>query len=404
MVCRFFVCITLGATLACGSNGQFTTKNTPTVANDSSNSGSPSDRLDNPKSQDSHGVESPSPEAAPDLKVKALVNHQVSTLETPILEAGTLSSPPPAAPSSVPPPAAPAAPTVPVSPGNPSAPEVSVPACPPQNANILVLDFQSGWWAGDGGDFVDRIVNGLQLNCHGTVKIEYHHFVKSATTVVQGSEQSRVVNSQLIPPATTISAGSPLFSQAFGDATWSSYTQIWLLSGSSLDGADVPITDPFFANVLSHIANSKASLFIGVGFGSISHANVLTQSLTLGALFKTSQPQGNILNPMGGVKLASSLNANQITSSSSLFGNGVQSIADEVVVNGTPAHGDNIVQMPGFATVATDHLNQNTLAVGSVNGRKVVLDADLPRYYAAWSNLSDDTMQLLRNIVAYLAN
>ena len=292
----------------------------------------------------------------------------------------------------------------PVSSPDASAPVVTTPVCPQKNAKILVLDFKSGWWSGDGGDFVDRIVNGLYLNCKSTVAMEYHHFVRSVGTAVQGIEHSNVINTELISPATSITTGSPFFSKAFADPTWTSYTQIWLLSGSSSDSTDVPITDPFFAQILNQINISKASLFIGVGFGSISHANILTQQLNLGVVFSTIQAQGNILNPMRGVSLSTTLSATQFNSSHPIFGNGVKTIADQLMVGGTPAHGDKIAALPTFSVLATDNLNQASISVGSVLARKAVLEADLPRYYAGWSNLSDDTTQLLKNIVVYLAN
>ena len=372
-------------TLACGSDGNFSAKNNlpesttlPTAAPDG-------------KAADATAVSSSSQSAtAP-----------VDAPPVPVDVAAT-----PTAPAPVNPPTAADAPAAVPTASVPTTPSVPkpIPVCPQKNAKILVLDFKSGWWSGDGGDFVDRIVNGLSLDCKGTVAMEYHHFVRSASTAVLGSERSNVINTELISPATSITTGSPFFSKAFADPTWTSYTQIWLLSGSSSDSADVPITDPFFDQILNKINISKASLFIGVGFGSISHANILTQQLNLGVVFSTIQPQGNVLNPMRGVSLSSSLSDTQFNSSHPLFGNGVKTIADQLIVGGTPAHGDKIAGLPAFSVLATDNLNQASISVGTVLARKAVFEANLPRYYAGWSNLSDDTIQLLKNIVVYLAN
>ena len=370
-------------TLACGSDGNFSAKNNlpesttlPTAAPDG-------------KAADATAVSSPT-QAVPAPAV---------TLPVPVATSTASDAP---AVTDVPP----SVPTTPVPPSVPTTPVVPrpIPVCPQKNAKILVLDFKSGWWSGDGGDFVDRIVNGLSLDCKGTVAMEYHHFVRSATTAVQGSERSNVINTELVSPATSITTGSPFFSKAFADPTWTSYTQIWLLSGSSSDSADVPITDPFFAQILNKINISKASLLIGVGFGSISHANILTQQLNLGTVFSTTQPQGNILDPMRGVSLSSSLSDTQFNSSHPIFANGVKTVADQLMVGGTPAHGDKIAALPGFSVLATDNLKQASLSVGSALGRKTILEANLPRYYAGWSNLSDDTIQLLKNIVVYLVN
>lgn len=374
-------------TLACGSDGNFSAKNNlpesttlPTAAPDG-------------KAADATAVSSPT-QAVPAPAVTLPVPVATSTASDAPVRAPAVTDVPPSVPTTPVPPSVPTTPVVPR----------PIPVCPQKNAKILVLDFKSGWWSGDGGDFVDRIVNGLSLDCKGTVAMEYHHFVRSATTAVQGSERSNVINTELVSPATSITTGSPFFSKAFADPTWTSYTQIWLLSGSSSDSADVPITDPFFAQILNKINVSKASLFIGVGFGSISHANILTQQLNLGTVFSTIQPQGNILNPMRGVSLISSLSDTQFNSAHPIFANGVKTVADQLMVGGTPAHGDKIAALPAFSVLATDNLNQASISVGTVLARKVVLEANLPRYYAGWSNLSDDTIQLLKNIVVYLVN
>jgi hypothetical protein len=394
------------STLACGSDGNFNAKNNlpesstlPTAAPggkaaDATAASAPSQAASVPvvalpvpvtaaAAADASPVTAPALPDSPPITAPALPDVPASVPTTPIVPAPPVPTPP--------------VPTPPVA-------QTPTPVCPQKNAKILVLDFKSGWWSGDGGDFVDRIVNGLSLDCKGTVAMEYHHFVRSASTAVQGSERSNVINTELVSPATSITTGSPFFSKAFADPTWASYTQIWLLSGSSSDSADVPITDPFFAQILNKINISKASLFIGVGFGSISHANILTQQLSLGTVFSTIQPQGNILNPMRGVSLSSSLSDTQFNSSHPIFGNGVKTIADQLIVGGTPAHGDKIAALAGFSVLATDNLKQASISVGSVLARKAVLEANLPRYYAGWSNLSDDTIQLLKNIVVYLVN
>ena len=394
----------------CSSNSQFAAKTEQPAQSDTASQANATVG----SSSDPSVTQPKKPQGIPDPVTSA-----TQPIVTPAAPSPVAASPAPAPTPAVPSvPSVPAAPSLPAVPSPMPAPAPTpapapapivtdhgpLAACPPQNAHILSLDFKSGWWSGDGGDFVNRIVNGLYLHCQGTVALEYHHLVKAKTPTVVGNDSSDITNSQLLSPATSISAGQPNFSDAFADPTWNSYTQIWLLSGSSTDGEDVPITDPFFAQVLTHILASKANLFVGVGFGSISHANVLAQQFGLGLAFATRQPQGNVLNPMAGVNLISTISGAQLQSTSPLFSNGIQSLADEVNVAGVLAHGDDITKLTGFTVVATDNLNQNTLAVGTIAGRKVVFDADMPRYYAAWSNESDDTMQLLKNIVVYLAN
>ena len=282
--------------------------------------------------------------------------------------------------------------------------------CPTIPQSILILDFKSGWWSGDGGNFVDRITDGLSKACGTKITLEYHHVilsVKSLANIFFGNKDNGIpfANMQLtVPGNPKLHPGSTQFEQAFADPSFAKYTQIWLLSGSSADPADLQVNHPFFQKVLQSMKGSKAHFFLGVGYGSIPHAAAVADALQFGASFTTVQPEGNILNPMGSVTLNKSLSPGQFDSSQVLL-KGLTSIADSLVVSGVPAHGDAIQDQGGVNIIATDNLSQASLAVSKDNsaGPRFVLDADLPRYYAAWSNQSADTMKLLQNILVYLA-
>lgn len=282
--------------------------------------------------------------------------------------------------------------------------------CPSKPQSVLILDFKSGWWSGDGGNFVDRITDGLAKACSTKVTLEYHHVilsVKSLASIFFGSKDGNVpfANMQLTAPGDPkLRAGSTQFEQAFADPSFASYTQIWLLSGSSADPADLQVNHPFFQKVVQAIKSSKAHFFLGVGYGSITHAAAVADALQLGASFSTIQAEGNILNPMGNISLTKSLSVGQFDSSEVLL-KGFTSIADSLVVSSVPAHGDAIQDKGGVKIIATDNLKQASLAVSKDDsaGLRFVLDGDLPRYYAAWSNQSPETMKLLKNILVYLA-
>ena len=279
-------------------------------------------------------------------------------------------------------------------------------ACPVQNQVILVLDFKSGWWSGDGGDFVDRIIsNGLSLPCKATVKLEYHHLILSGSLLgsLFGGQAGSVDNMQLVAPTSPqLTAGSGDFATAILDPTWASYNQIWVLSGSAADPEDLQINHPFFQQVLAKIKASKATFFIGAGYGSISHAVAVAQTLGLGASFSTALPEGNILNAMLGVQILSTISGAAFAGNSVILTSGVTTVADELIVGGEDAHGDNIVDLGGINILATDNHHQITLATSKDS--RVVFDADLPRYYAsAVTTPKHDTMHLLQNILVYLA-
>ena len=268
--------------------------------------------------------------------------------------------------------------------------------CPPTNLRVLVLDFKSGWWSGDGGDFVDRIIsNGIIAKCGSTVTMEYHHLIIP--------DFGGISNHQLIAPGSPhLVTGNSNFQSAFADPSFASYQEIWLLSGSSADPEDIPIAHPFFQQVLANIKSSTANLFIGVGYGSISHGSALAGSLSLGADFSTLAPEGDILDPMAGVQLISSISSPALVTSNILLKD-ITSLADQVKVGHDTAGGDAIVDKGGIDIIAKDNRQQPTLAV-TKSGRRAVLDADMPRYYASWSmNQSNDTMRLLQNILVYLA-
>ncbi|MBM4253454.1 MAG: hypothetical protein FJ146_15910 [Deltaproteobacteria bacterium] len=283
--------------------------------------------------------------------------------------------------------------------------------CPSKAQKVLVIDLKSGWWSGDGGNFVYRIGNGLTQACGTSVSIEYHHFILAKLTLAgalfgaTNGSAPEITNMQLkAPESPTLTQGSNKFEQAFGDPTFTSYTQIWLLSGSSADPADLKANHPFFVEITKRMATTKANIFIGAGYGSITHAAAVADARGLGASFATALPEGNILNPMAQVLLDSSIGADKFDEGHVLL-KGMTSIADSLTIAGVKAHGDAIQDKGGIQILATDGLGQATLAVGKseANGARFVLDGDLPRYYAAWTNQSPDTMKLLQNIMVYLA-
>lgn len=279
-------------------------------------------------------------------------------------------------------------------------------ACPTKNQSILILDFKSGWWAGDGGNFFQKMVGSLQSACNQKVKIEYHHIINSGSGGGQFFPQlNGIQNTMLVVPGGATTNAGTGFGTAFLDATFASYTQIWVLSGSSADPLDLSLSDPFFLQVVQHAQASKAAFFIGAGYGSISHGNAVATALNVPAQFSTQQVEGDILDPTAGVAVAS-LMGGALLKHHILFTNGANNLPDDMIVGGKSAHGDAIGATGSVTVIATDNHGQASIAVPdpAAVGRKTVLDADMPRYYAIWQNLSPNALQFLRNVIVYLSN
>ena len=274
--------------------------------------------------------------------------------------------------------------------------------CPKNPQKILIMDYKSGWWAGDGGQFFTKIIGGLHDECVGAVSIEYHHLVTSGASLFMGGGGD-IMNTTLSVPGGKAGMGGSDFGSAFADATFNSYTQIWVLSGANNDPMDIHPGNAFLDQVLSATANSKANVFIGGGYGSIMTGNAFAGSLGLGTIFSTQQEEGRLLAPMAGVGVTSVLKVGAQLKKHVLFTRGIADIADNLVVGGQPAAGDTLSNSGGLEVIATDTQGQPSIAAGTKGTRKIVLDAGMHRYYATWNDGSAGTLQLLKNIITFLS-
>lgn len=122
-------------------------------------------------------------------------------------------------------------------------PNTSVPTdCNAQD--ILILDFKSGWWAGDGGDmYTAKIQAELQSACPGkTSTVEYYHILKE---------------------------NAPARFYAKDDFP---YTQVWIFSGTLEYKYDIPLDHPGLIEVASKIREKKPNLLFSAGFGCVDQA------------------------------------------------------------------------------------------------------------------------------------
>jgi hypothetical protein len=296
------------------------------------------------------------------------------------------------------------APSPTASPSSPQAGEPTPPptGCPRKAQAILVLDFKSGWWSGDGGDFFRTVVADLASPCIGAVRFEYHHMIAGSNTV------------QLVPSTAAPSTMSSTNADAATALTdWSGYTQIWVLSGSLSDPEDLATTSPFFQRLVAKIKSAKAALFVASGNGNINHANAVLTGLDSPARFATDLPEGPVVDATGAFAVKTQLTRGAELQDHALFQRGVQSIADIV-----ETAGDGI-----FTTserMQSDYLDVGTAgklkAVGrSAAGkpviavlagdapRRTVFDAGLQRFYAIRRpDAPGQTKIYLQNIIVYL--
>ncbi len=249
---------------------------------------------------------------------------------------------------------------------------------------ILILDFKSGWWAGDGGEFINHVVSRVKdASCTIQTLTEYHHLLDSN------------FSKQTIDVANA--------------------TQIWILSGSNSDEEDINTSSPKFRDLAAKVVASKAPLFIGAGYGSISHANYFAQLLYGNGknFFAPGRIEGDFITlvPLF-VRSLKSMN-------SAVFGKGLMAgitkpLADQMATGDLNpfniATSDRIVFDGAYEQVANCQMGNLSPTKGSfpcvgvtvLGNRKIVLDSGLQRFYSLFNN-DDDMERYLHNIVRSLA-
>lgn len=282
--------------------------------------------------------------------------------------------------------------------------------CATNQQELLILDFRSGWWSGGGGgSFYEVALGAVHATCPN-IAIEYHHFEVDfdlkCTYAPAGSGQC----TQLDISAEELTSADVV--GLFDKAGWNDYTQVWILSGSLLDAADVSLTGELFHHFLAETGGSCVPALIGAGDGFIDHGNSVSAELGLGGAFATSLLQPGFFQvatipgmPPLPVTVESRMSAGTELQPHLLFSN-VESIADQVSnMMGQTAAGDSIQQTPALSIIAHDSQQKPAIAVGVLNAggadeRPFILDAGFQRYYAVGDDVG--TRTLLENMVLYL--
>lgn len=307
------------------------------------------------------------------------------------------------------------------------------------NGNILILDFKSGWFAGDGGTFFS---DSIAPNCPGeaALSIDYIHI----TTELVESNRNPLTQQQYVLPCLGQAVTRDWFvfdPKTEGPAaectlgSLEAYGQVWILSGDEGDELDVPVSSALFQSVLQRLQERSAKgpmgLFLGAGLSNITHANTIARS-TLGypgGLFARNTEVSQalfpspdfVLNynaaPLMGVA-AADLGAGQFSQAFYPFA-GVESIYDygdfnaqtnlAILLGQLPPEvspiytenpkclGDAIVQS-GLTVVARDACNKAIMAHGKSGNIKVFAEGNLARFYGL-----KDPLEHLSRLAHYLA-
>jgi len=291
--------------------------------------------------------------------------------------------------------------------GNSGFPPVNDIHCPPVAQEILVLDFRSGWWSGGGGGSFHEVALPAMVEVCPDIAVEYHHFevdfrIKclAAQGTTSGCQNISYQSSQL---------SSAEVEALFEKPQWDDYTQVWILSGSVLDAADVSLSGTLFHHFLDQSQGSCIPVFVGAGDGFIDHGNTVTAELGLGNVFSTVLPMPGFFSmemsmPANSVGVSTRLHAGAELQPHVLFSN-VESIADVVTNVMATARGDSLTDSAAYHVIAVDSGGKPAIAVGEIelpgdDDRPVVFDAGLQRIYA----IGDDpgTLTYLQNLVQYL--
>ena len=152
---------------------------------------------------------------------------------------------------------------------------------------------------------------------------------------------------------------------------WDDYTQVWILSGSELDAADVELTGARFDMFLTETQGSCIPLLLGAGDGFITHGNAIAAELGIGEAAPPSSTSNcpgffKVSGPISAINVETRMFAGKELSPHALFEN-VSSIADVMSTYGEGTHGDSVAEVgTTYQVVAHDTGGRPSIAVGSV--------------------------------------
>ncbi|MEJ7734811.1 MAG: hypothetical protein WKG00_37180 [Polyangiaceae bacterium] len=288
--------------------------------------------------------------------------------------------------------------------------------CAENDQSLLIIDLRSGWWSGDGGDYHTAVLPHLadardpvtNAPCNN-ISIEYHYFISGYTndcTFTPGAGLQCMTGP--LPESLTLDQFIAYFHKPFDQ-----FTQVWILSGSQLDGADLNITATFFVDFVDLLADHCMPMLLAADDCFIDHGNIISQAMGMGSVFQHKQPYcpqfvGVSASEAPTITAATTMEAGTHLSDHLLFTN-VSSIADGVTSSSYPMGnptGDSLLAAEGVTTLATSTSNEAQIGeafvtlAGEKYPRPVLLDAGWDRSWTALGH--PGTGAYMQNLVLYM--
>ena len=280
-------------------------------------------------------------------------------------------------------------------------------ACPENDQEILVIDFRSGWWSGGGGtinpfSMMEGPTWGEKFalpTMHGicdNIGVEYHHFEIDKWVKLTYPADGNLSKDENGGDYEGL-GGEELLK--FLNRDLEEYTQLWILSGSNEDPADIATGQEFVSDLVAYTKGLCTPVLIGAGDGFVDHANTFGDGLGLGQLME------QVTSPPGFFKLKGEVTMrSQLKLESHVLFDGVETVANEVEIISKDdiAPSDKLLDNTELRTIATDQAGASILSVGNIGGdRPVILDSGFQRYYVG--DKEAGTKKLLENTVLYLS-
>lgn len=277
-----------------------------------------------------------------------------------------------------------------------------LPQCPAKPQKVLILDFKSGWWSMDGGEFFAQAMSALIGPCQSTVTVEYHH-------IFPGDNSVAIVTGGQAP---ILSSSPNGLDKYYVEADLNAYQQIWILSGSNEDYGDMPVTEPSFVSFSSRFSTYRGAIMLGIGAGFISHSQALASKIGLDGLFEARAPANLNISFDPAMTISTRLVPGKNLSGHILFQGIVTGIADDIRLSGLGgglanaaeglAKSDSLRLPANWQAAARADDGKTSIGVGRIGDRNVVLESGIQRFYGIGSH-DKDTQRYLSNLLAYLA-
>lgn len=257
--------------------------------------------------------------------------------------------------------------------------------CPELPQKVLVLDLKSGWWDGDGGDFHVSLLNKVTKDCP-TLSVEYH-------LVFAGSQ-----NTVTFPGAVK----HPFNIAQFPLEKPSSYQQIWILSGSERDGADIKINSEKGRAIEKILKESNANLFLAASMGFVDLGNHFINVLGGTGRFETNEKELQFASQQ--VFSIESVLEPTLMTNHPVF-QGVTKLPERLKLSVGSVESDGISGTGSvLGAIAKTPEGKIVVASGGIGSRKIVMDAGVHRFYAVFAAEQNDSYQYLLNLFKYLSH